>query len=122
MTDRGAIARQVALLLVAFVATFALLIGGRQLLGRTPADGGGRSPSAGISEGPPASLVTSSPPGGASPAPSGSGEPTIVLTGAGDIADCTVPGAARTSVLLLSETGSIFTAGDNAYEDGSTAN
>jgi acid phosphatase type 7 len=123
MTDRGNVARQVALLVVAFIATFVLLIGGRQLLGRTPADGGGRSPSAGGSEGPSASLgFTPAPAGGASPEPSGSGEPTIVLTGAGDIADCTFPGAARTADLLLSETGSIFTAGDNAYEDGSTAN
>jgi acid phosphatase type 7 len=123
MTDRSNLARHVALLIVAFVATFALLIGGRQLLGRTPTDGAGRSPSAGVSEGPLGSLgFTPAPPGSPSVEPSGSGEPTIVLTGAGEIADCAFPGAARTSDLLLGESGSIFTAGDNADEDGSIAN
>src|SRR6266850_7320321 len=52
--------------------------------------------------------------------PDASGEPqTFVLTGAGDIADCTLPGAKRTSDILLREQGAIFTAGDNAYPDGS---
>jgi hypothetical protein len=123
MTDRGNIARQLALLLVVFIATLALLVGGRQLLGRTPPDTIGPSPSTGDSGGPIGSLgLTPAPPASASPEPSGSGQPTIVIAGAGDIANCAYPGAARTSDLLLSETGSIFTAGDNAYEDGSTAN
>ncbi|MEA2518854.1 MAG: acid phosphatase type 7 [Chloroflexota bacterium] len=43
----------------------------------------------------------------------------MVLTGAGDIADCSLRGAQQTSDLLLRETGSVFTAGDNAYENGS---
>lgn len=123
MTDRDTIPRQVALLLVAFVATFALLIGGRELLGRTAADGAGRSPSGGGSAAPVGSLgFTPAPTGGPSTEASGSGEPTIVLTGAGDIADCALPGAARTSDLLLAQSGSFFTAGDNAYQDGSVAN
>ena len=123
MTDRGTIARQVALLLVAFIATFVLLVGGRELLGRSPADGAGHSPSPGEPREPGGSLGFSpAPTGGPSADASASGEPTIVLTGAGDIADCTLPGAAKTSDLLLAQGGSFFTAGDNAYEDGSTAN
>ncbi|MBA2380976.1 MAG: metallophosphoesterase, partial [Chloroflexi bacterium] len=59
-------------------------------------------------------------PAGSAATPSGSGElPTIALTGAGDIAACTLPGAGQTSDLLLREAGAFFTAGDNAYEDGS---
>jgi hypothetical protein len=119
MKDGRSVARQAGLLIVAFVATFALLVGGRALLGRASADGVGRSSAPGISGGPPGSAPAAA---GPTVGPSASGDATIVLTGAGDIADCTLDGAARTSDLLLHETGSIFTAGDNAYPDGSTAN
>jgi hypothetical protein len=54
--------------------------------------------------------------------PDPSGDLPVVLLGAGDIADCTLPGARQTSDLLLGLAGSIFTAGDNAYPDGSAAN
>ena len=117
MNDRGSAARQAGLLVVAFVATFALLIGGSTLLGRASADRVGSSASPG------GSGASSASPGRSAPAgPSASGNATVVLTGAGDIADCTLTGAARTSDLLSRETGSIFTTGDNAYEDGSPAN
>ncbi|MDQ3129118.1 MAG: metallophosphoesterase, partial [Chloroflexota bacterium] len=56
---------------------------------------------------------------GPSIGPGGSGDETIVLTGAGDIADCSLPGSSQTSDLLLAQTGFVFTAGDNAYANGS---
>ena len=43
---------------------------------------------------------------------------TVVITGAGDIAMCGSDGARQTSDLLINQPGGIFTAGDNAYEDG----
>jgi hypothetical protein len=53
--------------------------------------------------------------------PAASDAPTFVLQGAGDIARCKTDGAMQTSDLLLRQPGWIFTAGDNAYEDGSEA-
>jgi Calcineurin-like phosphoesterase len=44
-----------------------------------------------------------------------------VLVGAGDIAACTV-GAEETAQLLDKIDGTVFTAGDNAYENGTSAN
>jgi acid phosphatase type 7 len=41
-----------------------------------------------------------------------------VLVGAGDIADCTSSGDAATAALVKSIGGTVFTLGDNAYEDG----
>jgi hypothetical protein len=43
------------------------------------------------------------------------------LVGAGDIADCGSPGAEATAALLDTIEGTVFTAGDNAYDDGSAA-
>ena len=119
MSDRGSVARQAGLLVAVFVATFALLLGGRTLLGRAAVSRGDGVPSplgsvqAGV--GSPASAAPATPIPGASGAP-------IVLLGAGDIGDCSLPGAAKTSDLLVGLPGLIFTAGDNAYEDGTTAN
>lgn len=48
-----------------------------------------------------------------------SGATTEVLVGAGDIANCTVGGAAATAALIESQPGTVFTAGDNAYPNGS---
>jgi hypothetical protein len=129
MTDRRVLVRQAVLLAVVFVATFGLLAGGAALLGRgragEPGIGSSPGPSAAAavtSAGSSASTPTSS--GSASGSPLASGEvPTIVITGAGDIADCTSNGAQQTSDLLLQQAqGSFFTAGDNAYEVGSPAN
>jgi acid phosphatase type 7 len=54
------------------------------------------------------------------PAPAGAeGDP--VLVGAGDIADCDIPGAAATAALLDDIPGTVFTAGDNVYPDGTAA-
>ncbi|MDQ3871846.1 MAG: DNRLRE domain-containing protein, partial [Chloroflexota bacterium] len=49
--------------------------------------------------------------------PSASGDP--VLVGAGDIASCTSTGDQATAALLDAIPGTVFTAGDNAYESGS---
>jgi hypothetical protein len=116
MTDRGSVARQAGLIVAVFVATIALLLGGRALLGRAAVSRGQALPSplpsvaAGVGS-----------PAPATPIPGASGAP-IVLLGAGDIANCSLPGAAKTSDLLVGLPGLIFTAGDNAYEDGTSAN
>jgi hypothetical protein len=47
---------------------------------------------------------------------------TNVLVGAGDIADCGTSGDEATANLLDNIAGTVFTAGDNAYNDGSAAN
>ena len=44
--------------------------------------------------------------------------PAPVLVGAGDIADCTEPGDEATAKLLDVTPGTVFTVGDNVYEDG----
>lgn len=45
-----------------------------------------------------------------------------VLVGAGDIARCDSPGAAATAALVERTPGVVFTAGDNAYPNGSAEN
>jgi len=52
----------------------------------------------------------------AAPTPTLAGDP--VLVGAGDIASCALDGDATTAALLDGIAGTVFTAGDNAYEDG----
>lgn len=47
---------------------------------------------------------------------------SAVLVGAGDIASCAFDGDSKTAALLGNIAGTVFTAGDNAYEDGSSAN
>ena len=60
-------------------------------------------------------------------APSGPGPgppppPSVsILAGAGDIGECSSPGPEATARLLDRISGTIFTAGDNAYPDGSAA-
>jgi acid phosphatase type 7 len=124
MTTSRSLARLAGLLIIVFLATFVLLVGGRTLLGRASTDGVAHSAGPAISGGPgfsPGAGGEPTPP--SSIAPTGSADETVVLTGAGDIADCAaLDGAKQTSDLLLRETGSIFTVGDNAYENGSTQN
>jgi len=124
---RGGAARQVSLVLVAFVATFVLLAGGWAVLSRASSRGtpaptiAERSPngSAQGSVGVPPSATPGAPVlPSLTPGPSGEA-PSIVLTGAGDIADCSLAGAEKTSDILLQQQGWFFTAGDNAYADGS---
>jgi acid phosphatase type 7 len=122
VNERSSLARQAALLVIAFAATSILLVGGYALV-----RGARSAPSGeGLSSGPPTlvpSLLAPSPSGPTLPSlgPGPSGElPTVVITGAGDIADCTLAGAQKTSDLLLQQQGFVFTAGDGAYDDGTT--
>lgn len=54
----------------------------------------------------------------ASPSASATDEPVAVLVGAGDIGDCSTPDDTATAALLDDIEGTVFTAGDNAYENG----
>ena len=47
--------------------------------------------------------------------------PTVVLVGAGDIADCNSNLDTQTAALVDGIAGTVFTLGDNAYEDGTRA-
>jgi hypothetical protein len=47
--------------------------------------------------------------------------PMATLVGAGDIADCNVPGDNATAALLDGIPGTVFTTGDNAYDVGSAS-
>ncbi len=61
----------------------------------------------------------SSSPGPVTPPPGGGG--VAILAGAGDIAECSSPGAEATAQLLDRISGTVFTTGDNAYPNGSAA-
>jgi hypothetical protein len=123
MTPRSS-RRQLGLVLVVFVATLVLLGGAWALLARSRDAGPAPSGSAGVAASPilgvPGSGSPGSPDHSGSSGPPASGEVTVVITGAGDIADCSLDGARLTSDLLLGEPGPFFTVGDNAYENGST--
>jgi hypothetical protein len=54
-----------------------------------------------------------------SPTPNPSGDPVVV--GAGDIAACSLTADTATGKLVATIPGTVFTAGDNAYESGSAA-
>lgn len=119
--------RQIALAVVAFVATLLLLIGLMSVLGRA-AD----SPTGAATTSPTPVRVTATPAattpapaspsasGSVAPSPSASTEPLAdaVLVGAGDIGDCDSPGDEATARLLDGLEGTVFTAGDNAYQSG----
>jgi hypothetical protein len=64
-----------------------------------------------------ASSATSGPAATATPVPSPSGDP--VLVGAGDISSCGLDGDEQTAKLIDGIAGTVFTAGDNAYDIGS---
>ena len=67
---------------------------------------------------PPPSNSSPSPPPPPPPPPA---QLTGVLVGAGDIAMCGAPGAEETARLLDASEGTVFTAGDNAYFQGTAA-
>src|SRR5918995_4976796 len=118
--------RQLLLLGVVVLATLLLLLGALWL-----ARGSGGGPLGGDapSSGPPA---TSAAPGTAGAGASGSQTPSSppsatasvgpdgdpILIGAGDIGDCDTDGDEATAALLDGLPGTIFTAGDNVYPDG----
>jgi acid phosphatase type 7 len=60
-------------------------------------------------------------PGGNEPPPGNDPGGSAILVGAGDIARCSTPGAAVTAALLDGIAGTVFAAGDNAYENGTAA-
>lgn len=126
MDDRRSLARGAGLGAVAFLATLILLAGlVLGVGGRAPGSSSEPAPSiptseTGIDSEPPLTPVPAgqSPAATTPPVPAASGDP--VLVGAGDIASCSLDGDEATARLLDGIAGSVFTAGDNAYEDGST--
>jgi hypothetical protein len=121
MDDRRSIARATGLGAITFVATLILLAGlVLGVGGRGPASSNG--PSAPIAAGPTATESAAPTTAGSSPPAAVTAEPSgdPVLVGAGDIASCSLDGDEATARLLDGIAGTVFTAGDNAYEDGST--
>jgi hypothetical protein len=115
--DRWARGRQLLLGIMAFVATLFVLVG----LGQVVVGGPDASPTA------PAIVAPSAPAEpGASASPSVAPSPTAsvgptgdpILIGAGDIGDCESEGDEATAALLDGLPGTIFTAGDNVYPNG----
>ncbi len=121
--------RQVVLVVVVFAATLIVLVGLSGVIGRAPSatprgtviatasDSAMASPSGASG----ASAAPASPSIPASAAPSIAPPPmdAPVLVGAGDIASCDSDGDEATAALLDGIPGTVFTAGDNAYDDGS---
>ena len=134
----GAGVGNVSLVAIVFVATLLLLLGatrivdpGRAEPGSASSGGVGTRPTAGSSAASSASPVAgpSNSPGPATAGPDGtpgtSGTPGAsptgdpVLVGAGDIGQCGSDGDEDTAALLDGIAGTVFTAGDNAYANGS---
>jgi Calcineurin-like phosphoesterase len=115
------IARSVGLGVLAFSATLILLFGFASLISRSAESPGATRGASATRPTPGATgqATASSPIGSGSTNPSASGDP--VLVGAGDIADCALDSGAATAALLDTIEGTVFTAGDNAYPDGSAA-
>ncbi len=134
MDDRRSLARTAGLGAVAFFATLILLVGlALGIGGRAPASSA--SPSAshlvvatGSGTGSPATPSASQTPAIQSlGSPSASGSVTTptaspsgdaVLVGAGDVSSCKLDGDSATARLVEGIPGTVFTAGDNAYESG----
>jgi hypothetical protein len=121
-TDVGSMVRRVALAAVAFVATLVLLVGLSTLITRS---GGGAGPvdatplpshDAGTGSSAPSAPPSAGSSATGAVASSAAGDP--VLVGAGDIAACGLHGDTQTAALLDSIGGTVFTAGDNAYPNG----
>jgi hypothetical protein len=141
--DRG-MSRQIALGVVVFVATLVLLIGATAIVRReTPTASASGAPVASLAatpSGAPSASSSAAPsaapsnsPGPVSPAPSGSAAASALpstpvatplpspatLVGAGDIGDCDSSGDEATAAIVARIPGTVFTAGDNAYSNGS---
>jgi len=108
-------------MLVVFVAVFVLLLGVAAaigLIGAPSAPGADSSPSPVATASPPGSSLTASPSVSPSPDPTPTEPPPATLVGAGDIALCSTEMDEATAALLDGITGTVFTAGDNAYGSG----
>ena len=90
----------------ASVATGQPSLGSTTAPGRTPAP----TPAATVE---PTLAPTSAPAASSMPEPA-----SVTLVGAGDIADCDSDVDTRTAALVAAVQGTVFTLGDNAYEDG----
>ena len=137
----GAGISDVSLVALVFVATLLLLLGASRLVDRgraeprptssndvgavasaSPFTSLSASPTAETSGSPragsetPGSAPSSSATPSSTPAASPTGDP--VLVGAGDIGQCGSDGDEETAALLDGIPGTVFTAGDNAYENG----
>ncbi|HET9347390.1 MAG TPA: metallophosphoesterase [Candidatus Limnocylindrales bacterium] len=121
---RRSLAGNAGLLAIAFFGTLVVLLG--LVLGFRGLAAPGASAQASPSTGQPATqqpdasgsvAVTLPPLQTPTPFPSASGDP--VLVGAGDIAACNRDGDEATAQLLDTIPGTVFTAGDNAYNNGS---
>lgn len=129
----------VALVALVFVATLLLLLGATRFVDRGrvepgPASSGGvgaipttgpsaassASPAVGSSASPVTGTATPSGTPGATGALEASPNGDPVLVGAGDIGQCDSDGDEDTAALLDGIPGTVFTAGDNAYENGTT--
>src|SRR5215207_7777701 len=120
-------ARDIGLAAIVFTATLILLVGTTGLLQRGASSANSASPGPASS---PAQASAGESPGGSPTTPLGSpraapsmdgssgppGDP--VLVGAGDIGDCETSGDEETAKLLDAIPGTVFTAGDNAYKEG----
>jgi hypothetical protein len=127
-STRAADSTQFALGAIVFVATLVLLLGLASVWTRdergpgASASGqalGTSSPSPSNSASPaPTPEATSPSPTTASPAATATPGPVAVLVGAGDVGDCGAREDSATAALLDGIEGTVFTAGDNAYENG----
>jgi len=119
--ERRSPARSAGLLAVAFLGTLVVLLGlALGFRGLSAPDGSvGANPSDGATATSPPDETTTTLPPLITPTPiaSASGEP--VLVGAGDIGTCGFDGDEATAGLLDGIPGTVFTAGDNAYDNGS---
>ncbi len=109
-----------ALAIVAIVAIVALVVLSIVLLGPGGADGDGT----GARATPATPTVAPQPTPGPSHAPAapGTSPPAgVTLVGAGDIASCSSSGDEATAALLTGIPGTVFTLGDNVYNDGTAA-
>ena len=131
-SDRRSLATSAGLVAVAFLGTLVVLLGlslvFRGAGGTVSAEASASltataSPSA-LATGTPSESAVASVAASAGPSEAASAAPTAapsgdpVLVGAGDIATCHDDGDEATAELIDGIKGTVFTAGDNAYDDG----
>jgi hypothetical protein len=120
--ERRSPASTAGLIAIAFLGTLVVLLGllvGFRGLAATSAGTSSPPESSPVATDPAAVAGSAGPSASTAPTPfpSPSGDP--VLVGAGDIASCNLDGDDATARLLDGIAGTVFTAGDNAYDNGS---
>lgn len=115
--------RALLLAAVAFVVVYGALAWLGNLDGPGSKSPSGRASAAPATPSPGATAVTASPPTSGSIAPprAPTAPGVAVLVGAGDIADCSSDGDEATAALLETLPGTVFTLGDNVYENGTAS-